>query len=95
MEKEQIEKEVNSWWWNLGTFGIYDRLQEIMIHGRYGESVSPEDVGQMLSYAYDESKMEGAFKDMATALDEKCLCSGVEDAFSTAQEAELVNVGAR
>jgi len=87
MTKDQIKKEVDMWNGNLGTFEIYDRLREMLEYHWHRDAVdhkgeiTREDVGKILSHAYDEWNTYDLFVDMATHLD--CKFHGVEEAFTT------------
>ena len=89
MDKKQIEKEVNWWNGNLGTFEVYDRLREMLEHQWHRDAVdhkgeiTEEDIGKILAYAYEKYNMDYIYTEMAITLDSNF--HGVEKAYEAAR----------
>ena len=87
MDKDEIEKEVTSWWWNLSQLEIYDRLREALDYYWHCEDCSREDVGKMIALADIETAKHSHdhfWTELAEHLDNSF--EGVKEAYDTALE---------
>ena len=58
MTKAQVEKQVESWNWNLNIFEIYDEIRDY----------SSRDQEQLLTFAYDFFNKDKMMKELASHL---------------------------